>query len=46
MFELKNLPPGDYEIEVKHERAKAKPQKVTIGAKETKDLEFTLMFDD
>jgi hypothetical protein len=46
MFELKNLPPGDYEIEVFHERAKAKPQKVTVGAKETKELNFAMKFEN
>jgi plastocyanin len=44
MYEINNLPPGDYEIEVWHERAKAKPQKVTVGAKETKELNFALSF--
>ena len=46
MFELKNLPPGEYEIEVRHERAKAKTQKVTLGAKETKTLDFALKFEE
>lgn len=46
LYELKNLPPGEYEIEVRHERAKAKPQKVTLGAKETKTLDFVLNFED
>ncbi len=41
-FELKNLPPGDYEIEAWHERFKSKPAKVTVGAKETKDVNFEL----
>jgi hypothetical protein len=45
-YELKNLPPGDYEIEVWHERAKAKPQKVTVGAKETKELNFEMKFEE
>jgi hypothetical protein len=45
-YELKNLPPGDYEIEVQHERAKAKPQKVTLGPKETKELNFVLKFEE
>jgi plastocyanin len=45
MYELKDLPPGEYEIEVWHERAKAKAQKVTVGPKETKDLDFALKFE-
>jgi hypothetical protein len=45
LYELKNLPPGKYEIEVKHERAKAKPQMVELGAKETKELNFELKFE-
>lgn len=45
-YELKDLPPGDYEIEAWHERAKGKPQKITIGAKETKTLDFSLTFKD
>jgi plastocyanin len=44
MYELNNLPPGEYEIEVWHERAKAKSQKVTVGAKETKEANFELKF--
>lgn len=30
-FEIKNVPPGTYEVHVWHERAKSKPQKVTVG---------------
>lgn len=46
MFELKNLPPGDYEIEIKHDRAKAKSQKVTLAAKESKELKFEAKFEN
>jgi hypothetical protein len=49
MYELKDLPPGDYEIEAWHERAekgKGKVQKVTLKEKETKDLNFDLKFVD
>jgi plastocyanin len=45
MYELKDLPPGDYEIVAWHERAKGKPQKLTIAAKETKTLDFALSFE-
>jgi plastocyanin len=46
MFELKNLPPGDYEVMVYHERAKAKPAKITVGPKETKEHTFELKFEN
>lgn len=49
MYELKDLPPGDYEIEAWHERAekgKGKVMKVTLKEKETKDLPFDLKFMD
>jgi plastocyanin len=45
-YELNNLPPGDYEIEAWHERAKGKAQKVTVGPKETKSLDFSLKFEE
>jgi plastocyanin len=40
-FSLKNLPPGDYEIEAWHEKYGTATQKVTVGPKETKKIEFT-----
>jgi len=40
-FSLKNLPPGEYEIEAWHEKYGTSTQKVTVGAKETKTIEFT-----
>ena len=40
-FELKTLPPGTYTIEAWHEKMGTQEQKVTIGAKETKDVAFT-----
>jgi hypothetical protein len=39
-FELKNLPPGDYTIAAWQEKYGATEQKVTVGAKETKKLDF------
>lgn len=39
-FTLKNVPPGEYTIEAWHERFGTRTQKVTIGAKETKAIEF------
>ncbi|GBC78067.1 hypothetical protein HRbin08_01553 [bacterium HR08] len=40
-FEIKGLPPGEYEIEAWHERYGAQVAKVTVGPKETKQIEFT-----
>jgi hypothetical protein len=40
-FDIKNLPPGTYTIEAWHEKLGTMQQKVTIGAKETKDAPFT-----
>lgn len=40
-FTLKNLPPGEYEIEAWHEKYGTAVQKVTVGANETKKIEFT-----
>ena len=40
-FELKGLPPGEYTIETWHEKAGTRTQKVTVGAKETKEIGFT-----
>lgn len=40
-FTLKDVPPGEYTIEAWHERFGVQSQKVTLGAKETKELSFT-----
>jgi plastocyanin len=40
-FSLKDLPPGTYEIEAWHEKYGVSSQKVTVGAKENKTIEFT-----
>jgi plastocyanin len=40
-FSLKSLPAGTYTIEAWHEKLGTQEQKVTLGAKETKDANFT-----
>jgi hypothetical protein len=40
-FELKSLPPGTYTIEAWHEKLGATTQSVTLGQKETKEVNFT-----
>jgi hypothetical protein len=40
-FSLSNLPPGTYEIEAWHEKYGTSVQTITVGAKETKSIEFT-----
>ena len=40
-FELKSLPPGTFTIEAWHEKLGQMTQSVTIGAKETKEVNFT-----
>ncbi len=40
-FELKGLPPGTYTIEAWHEKGGTQTAQVTLGAKETKDANFT-----
>ena len=40
-FELKDLPAGTYTIEAWHEKLGTQEQKVTLGQKETKELNFT-----
>ncbi|MGB7217925.1 MAG: carboxypeptidase regulatory-like domain-containing protein [Vicinamibacterales bacterium] len=40
-FSLKTLPPGTYTIEAWHEKLGVQEQKVTIAAKETKEVSFT-----
>jgi len=39
-FDLSNLPPGTYMIEAWHEKLGTATQKITIGASETKNLDF------
>ncbi len=39
-FSLKGLPPGEYEIEAWHEKFGTSVQKVIVGAKEEKKIEF------
>jgi plastocyanin len=39
-FDLKDLPPGTYTIKAWHEKLGTQSQKITIGANETKTLEF------
>ena len=39
-FELKGLPPGDYTIEAWHEKLGTQEQKITVGAKESKEANF------
>ena len=40
-FELNSLPPGTYTIEAWHEKLGATTQSVTVGAKESKEVNFT-----
>jgi plastocyanin len=40
-FDLKSLPPGTYTIAAWHEKLGAQEMKVTIGPKESKDVNFT-----
>jgi hypothetical protein len=40
-FTIKNVPAGTYEIEAWHEKLGTKTQSVTIGADETKSVDFT-----
>jgi plastocyanin len=40
-FTLPNLPPGTYTIAAWHERLGTKEQPVTLGSKDTKDVDFT-----
>lgn len=40
-FTLKDVPPGEYIVEAWHERFGVQSQKVTLGAKETKEVELT-----
>ncbi len=40
VFALKDVPPGEYTVEAWHERFGVQTQKVILGTKETKTLEF------
>jgi len=40
-FDLKGLPPGTYTIVAWHELYKTDAQTITVGAKETKAVNFT-----
>lgn len=40
-FELKNLPPGNYTLEVWHEKLGTQSQEITITSQETKEIEFS-----
>jgi plastocyanin len=40
-FTIKNLPPGDYELEAWHEKFGTKTMKVTVGASDTKTVDFS-----
>lgn len=42
-FELPNLPPGDYVIEAWHEKFGTQTQNVTLGEKETREIDFTFV---
>jgi len=39
-FDLSNLPPGTYTIEAWHEKFGTSTQKITVGANETKNIDF------
>jgi plastocyanin len=39
-FDLSNLPPGTYTIEAWHEKFGTTTQKITVGANETKNIDF------
>lgn len=41
-FTIKGLPPGDYTIAAWHEKYKTVEQKVTVGAKESKTVDFSI----
>jgi plastocyanin len=41
-FEIKGLPPGEYTLEAWHEKLGAATQKVTVAAKDSKAVDFTL----
>ncbi len=39
-FELKDLPPGDYTIQVWHEKYGTQEQQVTVAPQESQEIEF------
>ncbi|MBF8305891.1 MAG: hypothetical protein HW398_1079, partial [Acidobacteria bacterium] len=41
-FEIKGLPPGNYVIEAWHEKFGTFQQNVTVGASETKQVDFSI----
>jgi hypothetical protein len=41
-FEIKGLPPGEYTIEAWHEKLAPMTQKITVAAKDSKAVDFTL----
>ena len=45
-FEIKNLPPGDYVIEAWQEKYGTQTQNVTVGEKETKEINFSFKATD
>jgi len=45
-FELKGVPPGEYTIGAWHEKYGEKTQKITVGAKESKTVDFTFKADE
>ena len=40
-FELKDLPPGDYTIQVWHEKYGTQEQQVTVAPQESQEIEFS-----
>jgi hypothetical protein len=40
-YEIKNVPPGDYEVEVVHEKLKNQSQKVSVKANTPAKADFT-----
>lgn len=42
-FEIKGLPPGDYTVAAVHEDLGEQTQKITVGAKDSKTVDFTYM---
>jgi hypothetical protein len=41
-FTIKGLPPGTYTIQLWHEKYGTQEQQVTVGAKESKTLDFSV----
>lgn len=41
VFELKDLPPGEYVLEAWHEKLGTQTQAITLGSQETKEISFT-----